>query len=26
VESRRLAVECVGEDPNRRVRVLPTKL
>jgi stage III sporulation protein SpoIIIAA len=25
-ESRKLAVECVGEDPNRRVRVLPIRL
>ncbi len=26
IESRRLASEAIGEDPNRRVRILPTKL
>ena len=26
IESRRLASEAVGEDPNRRIRILPTKL
>jgi stage III sporulation protein SpoIIIAA len=26
IEARRLASEAIGEDPNRRVRILPTKL
>jgi hypothetical protein len=26
IEARRLASEAVGEDPNRRIRILPTKL